>query len=198
MGKMFSVALFWMITLTISLAAANALLISPRSLNLKQRSFLIYFMLTRQEGKLNMRIKEQFTCRHLWIRSIENRLKRHDHKQEAVLPSLLNNWEVLVSTPCACKCFSALAPILTLTWLVLFFGYVCAYTNLDMLSVSTILLECVGSFEVCSFRDGSRGGEKGDYSPPSLSLLAVICSRFFVVEVIFFLFLISSKDDQRR
>ena len=38
-------------------------------------------------------------------------------------------------------------------------------------------------------RGGSRGGKKGDYPPPSLSLLAVICSRFFVVEVIFFVFL---------
>ena len=61
------------------------------------------------------------------------------------------------------------------------------------------------SQEVVSFvdnpvksRGGSRGGEKGNYSSPSLSLLAVICSRFFVVEVIFFvcLFLLRMNTPQ--
>ena len=52
-------------------------------------------------------------------------------------------------------------------------------------------------------RGGSRRGEKGDYfthTPPppplSLSLLAVICSRFFVVEVIFSFDYFFFKDDQ--
>ena len=56
-------------------------------------------------------------------------------------------------------------------------------------------------------RGGSRGGEKGDYSSPrlslslSLSFLAVICSRIFVVEVIFFVFLFllrMTKGDNKK
>ena len=55
-------------------------------------------------------------------------------------------------------------------------------------------------------RGGSRGGEKGDYYPPfslclCLSLLAVICSRFFVAEVMFFvcLFLLRmTKGDNKK
>ena len=53
-------------------------------------------------------------------------------------------------------------------------------------------------FYFFSFPGADPGeGKRVTILPPSLSLLAVICSRFFVVEVIFFRFLISSKDDQR-